>query len=232
MIFGFFIEICATLIEYLGALIFVDYKIYRPNLRRIVYFIFPITLFTVIVNSIEVVSINSIAAYFIYMGGFVFIVYRKEWLEKVLLVIVYFLLILICDYVGVAFFGVILQDNDYILHIMQIGSLTRVAFIFLAKSLLILTSIGVRVFIQKYVPLEKYKYLIALGILGSIFVYITYKFSSVYALIGWIIYLVFAGMLMGIFYFHSRWEKAENDRRILYLKTNSYIEYYENLLKV
>ena len=94
----------------------------------------------------------------------------------------------------------ILQDNDYILYIMQIGSLTRVAFIFLAKSLLILTSIGVRVFIQKYVPLEKYKYLIALGILGSIFVYITYKFSSVYALIGWIIYLVFAGMLMGIFF--------------------------------
>ena len=112
------------------------------------------------------------------------------------------------------------------------GSVMRTIFLFLAKSLLILSAVGVRRFIQKYIPLERYKYLIALGVLGVIFVYITYNFSSIYALAGWIGYVVFAVMLFGIFYLHSMWKKAENDRKVLDLKTKSYIEYYENLLKV
>lgn len=129
-------------------------------------------------------------------------------------------------------FGVVLRDENYIIYITQMGSVTRTIFLFLAKSLLILSAVGVSRFIQKYIPLERYKYLIALGVLGVIFVYITYNFSSIYALAGWIGYVVFAVMLFGIFYLHSMWKKAENDRKVLDLKTKSYIEYYENLLKV
>ena len=185
---GLMIEGCATFIEYLGALNFIGHKVDRKNIREVIFLFYQFFL-TIGSNVSDIVSLNAILLYFIFCFAFIFIVYRDTWLEKIFMAAIYFFLIIVFDYFCAAVSGIFIKQENYMEALAEIGSPERTLFLAVDKTLLIIVSIGVRYFIKKYVPLNKFQYLIAAGVIGTMLVYVTYNFSNILALLGWSMYI-------------------------------------------
>lgn len=229
---GLMIEGCATFIEYLGALNFIGHKVDRKNIREVIFFILPIIFLTIGSNVSDIVSLNAILLYFIFCFAFIFIVYRDTWLEKIFMAAIYFFLIIVFDYFCAAVSGIFIEQENYMEVLAEIGSPERTFFLAVDKTLLIIVSIGVRYFIKKYVPLNKFQYLIAAGVIGTMLVYVTYNFSNILALLGWSMYIFFVIIFMAIFGLYANWKEAEKSREFAYLQNKSYANYYETLLSL
>ena len=229
---GLIIEGCATFVEYLGALNFIGHKLSKKNIREMIFFVLPIIFLTVGSNVSDIVSLNAILLYFIFYFVFIFIVYRDVWLEKIFMAAIYFFMIIFCDYFCAAISGIFIEQGNYMEVLSEMGSPERTVFLMFDKAVLIIVSVWVRHFIKKYVPLNKFQYLIAAGVMGTALVYVTYNFSHMLALLGWSLYLLFVIIFMAIFGLYTNWKEAEKSRELAYLQSKSYISYYETLLSL
>lgn len=227
---GLIIEGCATFFEYIGALLFLGEKINRTNVKRIILMVFPMVLLTAGNNLTDIVSLNAILLYFVYCFVYIFLFFKDAWLEKILLTAIYFFLIIICDYSCAAVCGFIINTPNYMEILATIGSMERTWFLILDKCTLLAVSYGTRKFISKFIPLNKLQYVIAVGVVATALVYVTYNFSNMLALLGWSVYLLFAIIFMAMFGLYTKWKEAEKSKRIAGLKNESYINYYKSLL--
>lgn len=227
---GLIIEGCATFVEYIGALVFLGEIINRTNVKRIIFMVLPMVLLTVGNNLTDIVSLNAILLYFVYCFVYIFLFFKDIWLEKILLSSIYFFLIIICDYSCAAVSGFIINEPDYMEILAAIGSMERTWFLIFDKCTLLAVSYGMRKFISKFVPLNKLKYVIAVVVIGTVLVYVTYNFSNMLALLGWGVYLLVAIIFMAMFGLYTKWKEAEKSKKIADLKNESYINYYKSLL--
>lgn len=192
--------------------------------------VFPILLLTVGNNLTDIVSLNAILLYFVYFFVYIFLFFKDVWLEKILLSAIYFFLIVICDYSCAAVSGFIINKPDYMEILANIGSMERIYFLIFDKAVLLVVSFGIRKFISKFIPLNKLQYVIAVAVVGTALVYVTYNFSNMLALLGWSVYLLFAIIFMAMFGLYTKWKEAEKSKKIADLKNESYINYYKSLL--
>ena len=229
---GLIIEGCATFVEYMGALLFLGEKINKSNIKRIIFMVFPMVLLTVGNNLTDIVSFNAILLYFVYCFVYIFLFFKDVWLEKILLSSIYFFLIVICDYSSATVSGFLINKQKYMEILAVIGSVERTWFLIFDKSALLAVSFGIRKFISKFIPLNKLQYVIAVGVVGTVLVYVTYNFSNMLALLGWSVYLFFAIIFMAMFGLYTKWKEAEKSKKIADLKNESYINYYKSLLSL
>lgn len=227
-----FMEGIATLAEYLCVFYFIqdDKPKNRFNPLNIALAI-PITLYIILMNRLQMISFHAISGYFVYLAFAAFIIYRKNWIDKVLLSILFLLLITACDYFSIALLGTVFANKNFVNDVLSITSENRKYFLLIDKTFLVICTVLVKYYIQKYIKQEKYKFLIAFATTCILLVYITYHSSSVYALFGWSIYVITGSMLAIVFCFYKKWQEAKAMNELSQLQSLSYMEYYGDLCK-
>ena len=226
------IEEAATYVEFLCALYFIQDAAASRRMRiwngLLALFM---SIHIIFINMSKLVSYNAIMGYLVYMAFVSWLLYRKNWGEKILLSFLFLLLITICDFFTMSWMAAFFKDHNFAGRVMAIDSDERISFLLVDKGTLVIWTILLKYFIQKYITEEKYKFLIALGSVAVSLVYVTCNISSIYALFGWSIYIiaVCAGALT--FCFYRKWKEAEVMKEHLQMQSIAGMEYYEGLCR-
>lgn len=225
-------EGAATYVEFLCALYFIQDA--GPRRRQLIWssvLALFMSIHIILINTAKLFSYNAILGYLIYMALVSWLLYRKSWMDKILLSFVFLILIIICDFFTISWMGALLRDHKFAEGVIAIYSDKRKYFLLMDKSTLVLCTVLVKYFIQRYVSEEKYKFIIALGSVAISLAYVTCNISSIYALFGWSIYIIAVCALALIFCFYRKWQDAEAMKDRLQMKSTSGMEYYESLCR-
>lgn len=223
------IEIFATLVECVSAFYFIqDIEENRKQWRNILLAL-PLTATTIWINHYEMVSFAPVAFYLVYFMLFSWLLYKTDWLNRFWLSCVFLLLVLMCDYFTAVWIEMIAGLDGFVKSLEGIYFDARKYYLLIDKTVLVVVSILFKKYLQIFVVKTKYKFIITFGVLGIVLVYITYNFESVYAFMGWSIYVLVYLALTVIIVLYKKWKDAENSNFILQEKIQSYMNYYGEL---
>ena len=142
----------------------------------------------------------------------------------------YFLmLVMVFDYFTMSLLGTFSVDKAFMQEVVKADSDIRKFYLLFDKILLVVFSMLFRKYLQEYVIKKKYRFIIMAGIIGVFLVYITYNFKSIYAFMGWSIYVLICVAVAILLFFYRRWKDAEIAKAELQEKVRSYMQYYEEI---
>lgn len=225
------IETLATLVECLGALYFIQDVGETGKQRRNLLLAIPLTAIIIWINRVQLVSLGPVLVYLLYFVIVSRILYRNRRQDVVWLASIYLLLVMVCDYVTAVWMETVTGRGGFVDTLGVIHFDSRWCYLLIDKAALILVAVLFKNNLQQYVVRTKYKFIITLGILGLVLVYITYNFKNVYAFMGWGAYVLICFAVAIVFIYYKRWKDAESAALVLHEKVHSYITYYEELCR-
>lgn len=230
MIVGWGVELLATYVENLCALKFLSEENENLCIKKKQYFLtFLITILITWINSLKILSLFPMFLYIAYFSVIAFVFYKTEWVEKVLFSLGFLILIAVSDYFSVTILSTLFNSPSFIRDVMETGTRIRVLYLIFDKGMLVVGMLILKRHFKIYIIQQKYKFIIALGIVTIYLVYVTCNFSGMYALFGWSLFVLIGSILMLLVFYYNKWKDVEAMKELLNLKNNSYMDYYGQL---
>lgn len=229
MSWGWGMEIIATLIECFCAFCFIQKTEEKRMIGRNLLLAIPITGITIWMNHFQMVSFGPVIVFLLYCSIVTWMLYREQWRDVMWLVCIFLMLVMVFDYFTMSLLGTFSVDKAFMQEVVKADSDIRKFYLLFDKILLVVFSMLFRKYLQEYVIKKKYRFIIMAGIIGVFLVYITYNFKSIYAFMGWSIYVLICVAVAILLFFYRRWKDAEIAKAELQEKVRSYMQYYEEI---